>query len=156
MFIEDLSSHTYAPNLHSNVRVCSVGWLGDNVPRTGATSTGVIGTLQHFNAFHYVDDGDLGYHECGLCRTLGIETFSRAEFWIETNAIRFVLPRLVIHYITAHQYLLPPEFISVVEKFWLSEDCARCRNGECSKERVGWDGLERLRRKDVLRKKQAR
>ena len=144
MYIEDMSSDVYAVELHTSVRACSIGWLEDTIPTTGVVSPNLLAALEHFNSFHFVDEGELGYHECGLCREMAVQ--SRGEFWIERDGIRYVLPRLVIHYIGDHGYRPPLEFSSVVEKFWLSDDCRKCRDGSCERERENWDGMERFRK----------
>ena len=112
MFIPDMSERTYAPEMHEGIEVRSVGWLGEDVPRKGVTPPRIIETLRCFRRINQHDDNDLGDHECEIC---GKES-SHGEFWIEAGGVRYVLPVMVFHYIDAHRYVLPSEFVSIIEE----------------------------------------
>lgn len=112
MYIPDMSEQAYAPEMHEGIEVQSVGWLGENVPRKGETPPGIIEVLRHYYRTNQHDDYDLGYHECEIC---GNES-SHGEFWIKAGGVRYVLPVMVFHYIDAHGYALPPDFVSVIER----------------------------------------
>lgn len=107
MHIPDLSTKTYAPEAHTGVRAFSVGWLGKQVPSGGAVSAAVMQVLRYYREKHCYEDGDLGYHTCEIC---GRGDF-HGEFWIETGDTRYVLPVGVFHYIEAHGYCPPAEFL---------------------------------------------
>ena len=110
MQIDDLSSAVYAGELHQDAVVRSVGWLGNQVPRTGELDQGALKRLRHYRDVAFHDEGDMGNHVCEIC---GVEN-GRGEFWVEWDGVRYVLPALVLHYCEAHGYLPPAEFLSAL------------------------------------------
>ena len=116
-FIEDLSTRTYCSWAHKGLPCFSVGWLGDSVPRTGVIPPHLLRLLHHYAAAHAYEDGCLGMHACEICG----EGKLHGEFWIEFvddavgYRVRFVLPLGVFHYIEAHGYCPPPEFLNAIE-----------------------------------------
>jgi len=124
MFIPDMSERTYAPEMHEGIEVRSVGWLGEHIPRLGDTPPSIIETLRHFRRINQHDDNDFGDHECEIC---GKES-SHGEFWIEAGGIRYVLPVMVFHYIDAHGYAMPPEFVSIVEEMESKDESSKAAN----------------------------
>ena len=112
--IEDLAPDTYSDELHVGFDVRSVGWLGRDVPRTGRVPAVLVEALQHYRSAAFHDDGDLGSHVCEICGSKA----GRGEFWIEWADIRYVLPTLVTHYIDAHDYLPPDEFLAALSARW--------------------------------------
>ncbi|WP_027710299.1 hypothetical protein [Zooshikella ganghwensis] len=148
--IPDLSDQVYAPDLHEGVKVCSVGWLGNTVPSRGSVSIEVIDILKHLDAFHHVDDGDLGMHSCALCDS---DKKFHGEIWVEVDGIRYVLPSAIIHYIQEHHYKPPDVFINDLKKYWESEACDSCKNGTCSEIDQEKSGRPRLEKKVEISKK---
>jgi hypothetical protein len=87
----------------------TIGWLGDTV----GEMTDRRGTA------HHRDDGQLGYHECEMCGEGGPET--HGEFFIDLEGVRYILPDMVLHYITDHGYTPPDAFLSAVRAHWREE-----------------------------------
>lgn len=120
-FIEDLSTDTYCPWVHQGLPCFSVGWLGDSVPRTGVIPSRIFSVLHRYAAEHPYQDGFLGKHTCEIC---GSDAF-HGEFWIElfdyniNHRVRFVLPLGIFHYIDAHGYCPPQEFLDAIESLEL-------------------------------------
>lgn len=87
-----------------------------------------------------LDDGCMGYHACGVCTSQRREAYAAAtggepeedddfdelsglemrdgidknQFFVEANRVRYVLPNMVTHYISAHRSKLPPEMEAAV------------------------------------------
>ena len=110
MHIPDLSTKTYRAEAHWGVRAMSIGWLGSKVPSRGVVPAVVMQTLRYYREHGYQEDGELGCHTCEIC---GRSEF-RGEFWIEAAGIRYVLPVGVFHYIEAHGYCPPAEFMNAI------------------------------------------
>jgi hypothetical protein len=81
-----------------------VGWLGDEVEEPGPTTARVLAALQDAHRLHQLRDGTMGSHTCEICK--GAQ--GHGHFFVDDGNSRYILPNLVIHYITAHQYKLPP------------------------------------------------
>jgi len=101
--------------------------------------------LTHYWRFHYYHDGELGYHRCEICRSI----HDHGEVWIEVGATRYVLPRMILHYVDAHSYLPPPQFVSDLKALWLSSTADSCRDGRCALERRLWNGMAHLCHRSV-------
>jgi len=80
-----------------------VGWLGSSVPRTGETQATVLARLRALQERNQLRDGTLGLHTCEIC---GCES-GHGRFFVEDPGTRYVLPNLIFHYISEHQYRLP-------------------------------------------------
>jgi len=89
-----------------------VGWLGSVVPRTGQIDVTVIARLRGFQERNQLRDGTLGLHTCEIC---GGDS-GHGSFFVEDSPTRYVLPNLVFHYISAHQYRLPDVVEDVVRR----------------------------------------
>jgi len=125
MEIPDLSSRVYAPEMHIGAVVRAVGWLGNQVPRQGQLSLVVLDQLQHYSSTSHHDDYDMGDHCCELCGLVS----GHGEFWIEWNAIRYVLPSLMVHYCEAHGYLPPDDFLAALTARWASDNPLNFNHG---------------------------
>ena len=90
-----------------------VGWVGDDVKAPGPTSVTVLEALLHAKAWNQLPDGCLDSHDCEICDGAN----GHGHFFIEDTNCRYVLPNLVIHYITEHSYKLPGQ----VEEALLSD-----------------------------------
>jgi hypothetical protein len=110
MYIPDLDAVVYSPGLHAGVVVRSVGWLGDRVPSTGSLAPGLLDTLKTLRRIHGHDDGRLGDHTCEICG----DHHERGELAIDHGGIRYVAPRMIVHYIEAHGYLPPEPFLDAI------------------------------------------
>ena len=140
--IKDLSSTCYAPELHEGVNAKSVGWLGATVPTKGEMPDDLRPALEHFNADHFVLEGELGSHECEIC---GREE-GYGQFWVETESVRYVLPRLFFHYVDDHGYIPPAEFLDDLRLHWSSVAAEECRSGACHEKNRERSGLEHFDR----------
>jgi len=81
-----------------------VGWLGAEVEQTGSTGLRLRGALRTAKRRNQIPDHTMGSHTCEICG----QASGHGQFFIDDTNCRYVLPNLVIHYITAHQYKLPP------------------------------------------------
>lgn len=82
-----------------------VGWLGSEVKAPGATSVTILNALLHAKAWNPLEDDSLDSHTCEICDG----EHGHGHFFVEDINCRYILPNLVIHYITAHRYKLPVE-----------------------------------------------
>jgi hypothetical protein len=82
-----------------------VGWLGDEVKAPGTTSSAILEALLSAKAWNQLPDGSLDSHDCEICDGES----GHGHFFIDDTNCRYILPNLVIHYITAHHYKLPAE-----------------------------------------------
>jgi hypothetical protein len=55
-----------------------------------------------------------GYHKCDLCPPHVNAACGKDNLWIPGNGVVYVAPAMVLHYIEAHQYKPPDEFIAAV------------------------------------------
>lgn len=116
---------TWFPDLGTNTMVASgaqiraVGWLSDKRPfRTGAPGADVIARLKEVVSLHRATHSSIlwqemywmGGHRCELCNT----GFSVACIAIPADRALFVAPDMVVHYIEAHDYSPPAEFIEAL------------------------------------------
>lgn len=118
--IPDLSSETYCSFTSDNGReVRAIGWLGDTVPdeSRGDVPDACRRALSYYATAHQRHDGFLGYHECELCAKNPEET--HGEFFIDLGGVRYVMPVMILHYIEAHGYCPPEQFITALEQHWL-------------------------------------
>jgi hypothetical protein len=119
MRIPDLSLKTY--NEHNEYRqdgfeYRSVGWLGDSVERPGETELEIVLRIQRLMVKNQLFCSERGTHSCEICLAEngadGVtwkygETTHHGEFFVQRGSTRYVLPNLVIHYISRHRYKLP-------------------------------------------------
>ena len=147
--IPDLSTEPYiraAADRGKNVR--TIGWLGSSVPSgsKGTVSSGCLQAIRYYMTAHQRDDGFLGNHTCEMCIEHPTET--HGEFFIDLAHFRFVMPQMLIHYIEAHGYRPPDEFLVPLEKHWREEGQAILRrnpHGRCvlsQEERSAFDLLD--------------
>ena len=95
---------------HDGTPSVAVGWLGDTVPHVGVVPAVAMRVLCHFRQHYTFQDGLLGLHTCEIC---GQAEFHN-EFWIGYGGVRYVLPVGIFHYIEAHHYCPPAEFLAVL------------------------------------------
>ena len=104
----------FANDLPDTIGAVTIGWLGEEVPREGVIDPVLVAALEHARDHCYVDQGLMGVHTCEIC-----DTFSdRGEILIAIGDKNYVLPRMVLHYIEAHRYLPPAEFVKDLEEWW--------------------------------------
>lgn len=125
---EDLTPYEYFPDQEGDVR--NVGWLGTGSRfATGDPEPGLVQALVTLAAFHSVN-GTRGFHLCEFCgprttpddyepATVSFEFAERGEVTLGSAEIHvpgpggvvYAAPTLVIHYIEAHGYLPPADFV---------------------------------------------
>ncbi|MFZ9890100.1 MAG: hypothetical protein ACO3JL_21590 [Myxococcota bacterium] len=110
----------------TSLRMHAVGWLGSHNSREGSTPAGVIDRLVAAELAHeFFSDHSLGWHCCDLCaapadrprhtwKDASFDTYGHGFLVVEHEGRAFVAPRLLPHYILAHQYRPPDEFIAAV------------------------------------------
>jgi hypothetical protein len=109
--IPDLSAKTYSTH-KDGFEYLSVGWLGDQVTVTGRTEPTIVATLRFLRDINQLPSQWRGQHICAICwvdRAAG-------EFFVEGRTVRYVLPNMVIHYMTEHEYKLPDVVESAVRR----------------------------------------
>ena len=128
MYFQDLSPYQYG-RVTPTPNVLSVGWLsGDHPYSSGAVSDAFVEALRHLvaqpvNLYR-------GRHMCEFCpeppiitNANGLRMLSPPEGTTGNGEIRvsdndgttYVAPVLVLHYVVAHGYLPPPQFVAVCE-----------------------------------------
>jgi hypothetical protein len=95
---------------HIEARAVAIGWLGDFVPQSGQVSEVEMRVLRHFRSHYTFCDGLMGLHTCEICHQAELHN----EFWVGYGGVRYVLPVGIFHYIEAHDYCPPKEFLAVL------------------------------------------
>ena len=97
-----------------------VGYIGDNVDSPGQTDPEVISKLKWLSLTNGAPGTELGLHTCDICGEY--DDYGGILVNIEGGA--YLLPQMVIHYITEHEYVLPRDVLDQVQKteLPLSED----------------------------------
>lgn len=117
-YFRDLSPYAYH---HDDPAVLMVGWLdAERVVKTGDTSPEFRDALaalceRPMRLFR-------GWHSCNLCPgaswlaggKLVRERNGNGEIRVRKNGKWYAAPKLIGHYVTAHNYLPPEEFIAAV------------------------------------------
>ena len=112
MWYEDLTECDYFGEEFSNI-FTSVGWLQSEKPfQTGKSSKEFYERLIEQSKNPWIFCVFCGPHECDLCQFVG-ESGS-LNIFIPHNGKIYVCPQLITHYINAHHYLPPTEFIEAV------------------------------------------
>jgi hypothetical protein len=135
MYFEDLSPYCYLMKLGLD-NVLNVGWLDASHPfDNGDRSFSFASTLRavvaepHENADVHVNRMR-GVHPCNLCgeENLPIRdhrglryNLGMSEIWIPGDGLWYAAPSMVLHYVEAHRYLPPREFVLAVERFDTNE-----------------------------------
>lgn len=118
MYFPDLSSYSYLLPWPLG-SVLNVGWLDEQHPyRTGQVDLVVTEKLRWLAQEHSVRR-TRGRHQCPFCAQDGQEPIVKrplgmAEVWVPRAGGFFAAPELVIHYIQAHGYCPPDEFLNAV------------------------------------------
>jgi len=127
-YIPDLTGYSYAPELHEGVKIKSIGWVGNNIPRKGNVPQTFVELLDHVLKYHSIDEGDLNYHSCGICDNY----VSKGEAWLELNNVRYVMPMMIKHYIQAHNYKPPNSFLKNAIKYYENDFPNSCATNSCN------------------------
>ena len=124
MYYEDLTLCRYheGPLDADSWRVplLAIGWLESSHSfNRGATPTDLT---ERLNALIDSAEGVFrqynfrGLHDCSLCRPGPDARLSRSHInlLIPSKRVVFACPAAIVHYLTAHSYLPPPEFVDAV------------------------------------------
>jgi len=118
MYYADLSTRC---QVDAGPQVRAVGWLGKCPGGRGLADDHRLFTVGKVDAA-FVDKlrehirdawepvATAGFHRCGYCRAAS----GGRNVWIPTKTLKYVAPELIVHYIEAHSYLPPQEFITAV------------------------------------------
>jgi hypothetical protein len=139
MHFEDLSSYNYeVPLPLPGVR--NVGWLSKGIPYpTGNVPSELVESLKQW-ATKGEANRMRGYELCRFCSHNGYEQMSvfcgSLQLWLGASEIWmpdgsggiFAAPSLIIHYVEAHNYLPPTEFVEAalrpIPEDWNADDLA--------------------------------
>ncbi|MGO1056455.1 DUF7919 family protein [Crossiella sp. CA198] len=129
---EDLSRYGYQPVEVVGAEVLTVGWLGAGVEfERGEPAADFVDALRKLAAFESVGQ-TRGYHYCWLCQAVagfdwepaeipcaeaerGALTLGSAEIHVPgAGGVVYAAPNLICHYVLAHQYSPPAEFVAAV------------------------------------------
>jgi hypothetical protein len=110
-FFEDLSPYTYFPEKES-LEIVNVGWLDRAHPfPTGETTEEFRAKLGRLCERRHKQTR--GFHPCYFCKGQERPT-SSAEMRVAGNGRVYAAPSLVHHYVVAHGYRPPDEFVAAV------------------------------------------
>ena len=125
MHYVDLSPYCYTPT-NDNFGLINVGWLQSGFPFDRSVPNDVF-VHNLFNFCTHRVAGRRGYHMCDLCMPSkavsgcpverdGIKlTLGSAEIRVHGEGGKiYAAPNLIYHYVVAHQYAPPKEFVDAV------------------------------------------
>jgi hypothetical protein len=124
-YFADLTPYTYlADEDRTAGAVLNVGWLDDGHPfPTGQCPDGVVAVLNRL--VRAPVQLTRGYHYCELCQqALGPQADRAAldgvvrgngEIRVRGRGVGYAAPVLLVHYVMAHDYLPPAEFLRAVQ-----------------------------------------
>lgn len=104
----------FDPSLPRELAAIAIGWLGNRVETTGRVPDETLAAIRWAQANRKVDEGWLGFHTCGICG----DYFDRGEFLIQADGKNYLMPQMILHYIEAHAYCPPAEFLADVALWW--------------------------------------
>lgn len=114
MFYPDLSRECQADR---GLYVRAVGWLSrDHVFATGGVPPEFLEVLREHLRDPWQPVFSMGVHRCEFCPPSKDRRFTGGSrnVWIPAESVVYVAPELVLHYIEAHAYRPPDEFITAV------------------------------------------
>ena len=110
MYFQDLSNNC---QVDSGPHVRAVGWLSEGHPYTkGAVPSDFQQLLRRHIAEAWQPVMACGLHFCELCEEKPFACGS--NLWIPTEAVLYITPGMISHYIEAHGYRPPEEFVKAV------------------------------------------
>jgi hypothetical protein len=122
-YFPDLSKYRYFSN-ESRPNLLNIGWLDG----TGSYSKGAVDLDLLRKLFRLCNEPvnrSMGWHYCAYCKvypvsmTLDGHTMSLGDAEIRVtgkNGIVYAAPTLICHYIQAHEYCPPDDFLVAVRK----------------------------------------
>jgi len=107
-YYKDLTSYNYR---HHSKKELNVGWLQEDQPfEVGETPEGFLDKLKNFSNFRMFQTK--GWQSCHFCDE---NEHSSNEIRVVSNeGVYYASPMMIIHYVEAHKYLPPEEFIIAV------------------------------------------
>ena len=102
----------YSNSIPENFDAVMVGWIGDKILSKGNVPVETMKKLEWAYNNRTIDKACLGEHECEICKN----HTDRGEILIIDSEKMFVAPRMIVHYIKAHSYCPPKEFLRAVDK----------------------------------------
>ncbi|MFD7440102.1 hypothetical protein [Streptomyces sp. NPDC059909] len=126
-YYADLTPYTYdrdnwhpeASGLWHGVPLVNMGWLDSDMPYPkGIVPEGLAETLKAMTRTHRAQQ-TRGYHLCPWCASrtrAGHPDGPRgsAEIRVMGNGIAYAAPELIAHYVEAHEYVPPADFVEAV------------------------------------------
>jgi hypothetical protein len=111
-YFPDLTLYAYFPPEKERPNTVNIGWLDRDYPfPTGKTSKKFQDKLQQVSLRRV--NQTTGFHSCCFCK--GPERpHSSAEIRVSGAGKVYAAPELVHHYVVAHRYKPPVEFIAAV------------------------------------------
>lgn len=95
----------------------AICWLEKEKPYTkGEISQTIVDKLYEISKLPETLVYFLGYHECDFCGFCDVE-LGASMFIIGFKEKIYACPAMIIHYIKAHKYLPPPEFLEAVQNY---------------------------------------
>ena len=110
MHFSDLSNEC---QVAAGSKIRAVGWLSGEVAfATGSTSPEAFSRLKLLIEAPFQPVAAGGSHECDLCQFEGDR--GSANLFVPGAGCLYVCPELIVHYISAHRYKPPAEFLDAV------------------------------------------
>lgn len=126
MFIPDLDLCRYHTGPFDadnwSVPLRAIGWLEHpHQFDTGATPSGLAARLQMLvkqGRSAYSHYNFRGVKFCSICKSAGLDSpgpiWSQENIFVPGNGVVYIAPGGIVHYVEAHSYLPPREFIDAV------------------------------------------
>ena len=112
MFFPDLGN---ACQVDHGPHIRAIGWLSREHPfKSGQVQADFLAVLRTHLAAPMQPVIAMGFHSCELCEGTGPRAHGRRNIWIPSGECTYVAPELIVHYIEAHNYRPPDEFIAAV------------------------------------------
>jgi len=110
-YFPDLSPYAYGHESHPNV--VHVGWLdGVHEYPKGSVQPALIAKMKSLAKSPV--ELYRGFHVCEICRDS--ERRSNGEIRVKHGGVTYAAPIGIVHYIEAHSYLPPVEFLQAIDE----------------------------------------
>ncbi len=105
-------SFAYSDSVPGEFDALLIGWVGDEVLSSGKVADEILTKLEWAYEHRTLNQGCLGLHDCEICN----QNSDGGEILIMDGDTSYIAPKMLLHYIKAHSYLPPQEFLDAVEK----------------------------------------